>query len=100
MRVLSGLIYHESNTFNPFLTGLDQFVVREGEEILPRFASTEVFQKAGAEIVPSIYATAFSSGPVAKDAYGSIKNRLLKSIDRKSTRLNSSHVALSYAVFC
>jgi len=81
MRVLSGLIYHESNTFNPFLTGLDQFVVREGEEILPRFASTEVFQKAGAEIVPSIYATAFSSGPVAKDAYGSIKNRLLKSIE-------------------
>src|SRR5437660_4727611 len=26
--------------------------------------------------------------------------RLLLSIDRKSTRLNSSHVAISYAVFC
>src|SRR5690625_6725818 len=25
---------------------------------------------------------------------------LLRSIDRKSTRLNSSHVAISYAVFC
>src|SRR5699024_11941999 len=25
---------------------------------------------------------------------------LLKSIDRKSTRLNSSHVSISYAVFC
>src|SRR5690625_6905614 len=25
---------------------------------------------------------------------------LLKRIDRKSTRLNSSHVAISYAVFC
>src|SRR5690625_6198740 len=24
----------------------------------------------------------------------------LKSLDRKSTRLNSSHVAISYAVFC
>lgn len=81
MRVLSGLIYHESNTFNPFLTGLDQFVVRQGEQILPRFASTDVFQKAGAEIVPSIYATAFSSGPVAKDAYGSIKDRLIKAIE-------------------
>src|SRR5690625_4727081 len=81
MRVLSGLIYHESNTFNPFLTGLDQFVVRQGEQILPRFASTDVFQKAGAEIAPSIYATAFSSGPVAKDAYESIKDRLIKAIE-------------------
>src|SRR5439155_24798131 len=26
--------------------------------------------------------------------------RLLRWIDRKSTRLNSSHVAISYAVFC
>src|SRR5690625_7352734 len=27
-------------------------------------------------------------------------NRTLQRIDRKSTRLNSSHVAMSYAVFC
>src|SRR5690625_6125160 len=26
--------------------------------------------------------------------------RLFKDVDRKSTRLNSSHVAISYAVFC
>src|SRR5207249_5717526 len=26
--------------------------------------------------------------------------RLLPSVDRKSTRLNSSHVSISYAVFC
>src|SRR5699024_11522968 len=27
-------------------------------------------------------------------------NQILPSIDRKSTRLNSSHVSISYAVFC
>src|SRR5690554_7272014 len=27
-------------------------------------------------------------------------NQLLKGVDRKSTRLNSSHVRISYAVFC
>src|SRR5439155_21125164 len=27
-------------------------------------------------------------------------NDVLKALDRKSTRLNSSHVAISYAVFC
>src|SRR5690625_5953468 len=37
--------------------------------------------------------TSVLSGDLAKD-YD------LTSIDRKSTRLNSSHVAISYAVFC
>src|SRR5690625_6341579 len=29
-----------------------------------------------------------------------IKTNSLRKVDRKSTRLNSSHVAISYAVFC
>lgn len=82
MKILSGLIYHESNTFNPFLTGIDQFVVREGDEILERFASTEIFREAGAEVVPSVYATAFSSGPVTREAYEDIKNRFLRALDQ------------------
>lgn len=82
MKILSGLIYHESNTFNPFLTGLDQFVVLDGDEILERFASTEIFRAAGAEVVPSVYATAFSSGPVARGAYEDIKGRLLKALEQ------------------
>lgn len=81
MKILSGLVYHESNTFNPFLTGLDQFVVREGEEILDRFASTPVLHEAGATIVPSVYATAFSSGIVSREAYEDIKARLLRAVE-------------------
>src|SRR5690625_6071845 len=33
-------------------------------------------------------------------AYASINESELTTLDRKSTRLNSSHVAISYAVFC
>src|SRR5690625_4802431 len=33
-------------------------------------------------------------------AMNGIPEQLLINIDRKSTRLNSSHVAISYAVFC
>src|SRR5438067_10694552 len=29
-----------------------------------------------------------------------LRDRLWNSVDRKSTRLNSSHVSISYAVFC
>src|SRR5690625_7084683 len=32
--------------------------------------------------------------------YYDFSNRIIKGQDRKSTRLNSSHVAISYAVFC
>src|SRR5699024_12708467 len=31
---------------------------------------------------------------------GNDKDQKIKSLDRKSTRLNSSHVSISYAVFC
>src|SRR5690625_6930086 len=36
----------------------------------------------------------------AKDVKSAKKAWFIAGIDRKSTRLNSSHVAISYAVFC
>src|SRR5437868_11675948 len=36
-------------------------------------------------------------GPMGETIYGNMGGSLL---DRKSTRLNSSHVSISYAVFC
>src|SRR5690349_22068219 len=40
--------------------------------------------------------------PVVRSARGSVRNALVVDAlgDRKSTRLNSSHVEISYAVFC
>src|SRR5690606_1394558 len=35
-----------------------------------------------------------------KSLYGKGVRRSLEEVDRKSTRLNSSHVKISYAVFC
>src|SRR2546427_1914563 len=37
--------------------------------------------------------------PVAHEALG-VQDQLLHALDRKSTRLNSSHSQISYAVFC
>src|SRR5699024_11576578 len=41
---------------------------------------------------------------ITNDSYGPIIRKLIQNdiqlIDRKSTRLNSSHVSISYAVFC
>src|SRR5207249_9611277 len=46
----------------------------------------------------------FPAGPLAGSAAGSSavggRRRQRRERDRKSTRLNSSHVSISYAVFC
>src|SRR5206468_11978808 len=34
------------------------------------------------------------------EAYALVKARMIRELDRKSTRLNSSHDQISYAVFC
>src|SRR5690242_21606667 len=37
---------------------------------------------------------------VAHPLYGQVRRRRVAHTDRKSTRLNSSHMSISYAVFC
>src|SRR5688572_30847938 len=54
------------------------------------------------------YTTLFRSNAAGYDATSAVKNAagfrggllLLHGLDRKSTRLNSSHSQISYAVFC
>src|SRR5256885_4798530 len=52
------------------------------------------------------YTTLFRSAQLhpcprlAEDTHGRARLRHHKRIDRKSTRLNSSHLVISYAVFC
>src|SRR5690554_7291672 len=50
-------------------------------------------QNSLAALENAAYGLAFSSGMAATET-------VLKLLDRKSTRLNSSHVRISYAVFC
>src|SRR5690625_6805882 len=68
------------------------------------------------ELVPVFSAGAWPSGPIESETMAELFERArseltrageldgvllnLHGADRKSTRLNSSHVAISYAVFC
>src|SRR5207302_8049664 len=46
-------------------------------------------------------ASAHAGGwPVARGGSASVAKAMVRRLDRKSTRLNSSHVKISYAVFC
>lgn len=77
MKILTGCFYHETNTFNPNKTQIDDFVLYEGKEINQRLASTKIFEKNNVNIIPSIYATALSSGIVTYDTFRYFADKIL-----------------------
>lgn len=84
MKIVVGCLYHETNTFNPFLTSTDDFVLVEGDKAAERLASTAVFQEHGIEVVPTIYATALSSGIVKQETYRYFANKIVAVLQQHS----------------
>src|SRR5437870_13089170 len=58
------------------------------------FPYTTLFRSFRGAVVKS------SGSEVVKGVEALLRKQRFYSLDRKSTRLNSSHVAISYAVFC
>src|SRR5439155_10463058 len=88
------------------LAGWAIFVLGAAEPMLPASYFTTLVQHAKRkQVLDQIEQTGASIEPLASDQ-SSIRFALTyelkfpKAGDRKSTRLNSSHVAISYAVFC
>src|SRR5690554_7601310 len=93
---MSGTCYRSSFFFND--TATTEIYTLSLHDALPISAQSKVFdgttsvKKNGVEEIPSITISGFLSG----DSF----TATVTSADRKSTRLNSSHVRISYAVFC
>jgi microcystin degradation protein MlrC len=84
MRILIGAVGHESNTFTPFLTTMDDFYVRYGQELLQgssRRSSLDGIRDTllarGAELVPSVAASAMPGGVVERSTYETFKQAIL-----------------------
>src|SRR5690606_40614994 len=76
--------------------------VDEVENVMTNYTATHVFEKA-IDFFPEVRMAEFRTLAAEKDvdiAKGNYFPTLSLSRDRKSTRLNSSHVKISYAVFC
>ncbi len=85
MRILVGGFGHESNTFTPFLTRLEDFRPRYGAETLAvehrrgAFAGivTTLEAQAGVELVPTITAHAMPGGVVERATFEALRDRIL-----------------------
>jgi len=85
MRVLIGAIGHESNTFTPFLTTLENFYVLYGSDILDRpfrrsslEGITATLQAHDVEPVPTVAAGAMPGGIVERSVYEQFKQAVLQ----------------------
>ena len=80
MKVLIGAFAHESNDFCPGFTTREMFEFYEGQDVLDPLPVSDIFQKAGIEMVPSIFACAQSYGPVEKETYLYFEGKILDTL--------------------
>ncbi len=85
MRIATGCIGHETNTFSPVPTTLDSFRRMVGDEILENFGNTstvtggiiEAAAELKVELVPLLWSFATPSRKVEQDAYDALKSEFL-----------------------
>lgn len=77
MRIVVGSFYHEATTFNPFLTDESSFTFVEGEESKKYLAGAKALEQRGAEVIPTIFASAISSGSLTQEAYRFFADKII-----------------------
>ncbi len=77
-KIAVGMFYHEANSFNPALLMKEDMVHFEGAEVLKRIYARPVFEKAGYEVIPLLYAVALPNGIMDKASYDYFANRILE----------------------
>lgn len=94
MRILVGHVYHESNTFSPQKTRLEDFEVYEGDAMLSLLPGVDVLRAAGAEAIPLIYAARWSSGTVEEAAFRAFESKIAQAIRREVGALDGVYLSL------
>ena len=79
LRIALGGISHESNTFNPIHTGLEDFEIIRGENLL-KLKVSKFLLDAGVDVIPTIYARALPSGMIKYDAYTRMRDELIEKL--------------------
>lgn len=87
-RVLVAGMHHESNTFNPIITGEEDFNIYRGSEILDALNDGDSISgiirtlqaDGGVEVVPVIFARAVPNGEIDRELYLGLKEELIAGI--------------------
>ena len=72
MKILVGSFQCESNTFSEAKAGKDSFYILHGEEAKNKLFASHLFEEAGFEVVPLVYAVSLPSGMVTRECFGEV----------------------------
>jgi len=77
-RVLTAGIRHESNSFMPYLTTAEDFLLLRGGDVTKDRAWAVFLEEEGVEVIPTLHAISGPSGLVAKETYEAFRDEILK----------------------
>jgi len=77
LKVLVAGIRHESNSFMPYLTTADDFVLLRGSDVTKNQAWARFLEDEEVEVIPALIATSGPSGIVSKEAYEAFRDEIL-----------------------
>src|SRR5690625_1242948 len=92
-------IIYDENARRALERGVDKLANTVKVTLGPKGRNVVLDKKWGAPTITNDGVTIAREVEI-EDPYENLGAQLTKEVDRKSTRLNSSHVAISYAVFC
>ena len=72
MKILVGAFQCESNTFSAAKAGKESFYILHGEEAKNKLFASHLFEEAGFEVVPLVYAVSLPSGMVTRACFDEI----------------------------
>ena len=80
MRIAIGALLCEGNSLTPILTRLSDFDYAEGEAMYEKVAVMDLLHERNCEIVPTLYAHALPGGPIAREDFITLTNRITSRI--------------------
>jgi len=99
-RVLIAALHHESNTFNPIITGREDFSIQYGDDIFGVINGHDslsgivrTLQAGGYEVVPTVRARSVPNGEVSRSLYLELKDEILR-------RAKAAHEEKSIDALC
>ena len=72
MKILVGAFQCESNTFSAAKAGKESFYILRGEEAKNKLFASHLFEDAGFEVVPLLYAVSLPSGMVTRECFDEV----------------------------
>lgn len=76
-RVLTAGISHETNTFIPRMTTMEDFTIRRGDEVLRDQPWASYLMAEGVEVIPTLHAYSGPSGLISKDTYEELRDEII-----------------------